>query len=117
LPEALAYVAEQGFFTGYQGGGSESLAQFRTAVRSAASDPNNGMSGIAVTVADVPGGVTLTATNPFTHVNVTVRAVLNGYGFVSVTDSAGRPVQPDGIEVLTSSQLRRTAAQRLGIRR
>jgi hypothetical protein len=117
LPEALAFVAEEGFFAGYPSSGSETVAQFRTGVRSAATDPDNGMSGIAATVADVSGGVTLTATNPFTHANVTVRAVLNGYGWVSITDSAGRPVQPDGITVTTSLQLRRTAAQTLGIRR
>jgi hypothetical protein len=117
LPEALAFVAEEGFFAGYPSSGSETVAQFRTGVRSAATDPDNGMSGIAVTVADVAGGVTLTATNPFTHANVTVRAVLNGYGWVSITDSAGRPVEPDGITVSTSLQLRRTAAQTLGISR
>ena len=115
MPQALAFVAEEGFVTGMPSSGSETLTQFRAAVRTAATDPSNGMAGIAVTVADVPNGVTLTATNPFTHANVTVRAVLDGYGWVSVTDSAGRPVNPDGISVLTELQLGRTAASRLGV--
>jgi hypothetical protein len=115
LPQALAFVAEEGFLTGFPSSGSETLTQFRAAVRTAATNPDNGMSGIAVTVADVPNGVTLTATNPFTHANVTVRAVLDGAGWVSITDSAGRPVQPDGIIVVTELQLGRTAAARLGI--
>jgi hypothetical protein len=115
LPQALAFVAEEGFLTGFPSSGSETLTQFRAAVRTAATNPDNGMSGIAVTVADVPNGVTLTATNPFTHANVTVRAVLDGAGWVSITDSAGRPVQPDGITVVTELQLGRTAAARLGI--
>ena len=113
LPQALAFVAEEGFASGMPSSGSETLTQFRASVRTAATDPENGMAGIAVTVADVPNGVTLTATNPFTHANVTVHAVLNGYGWVAVTDSAGRPVEPDGITLVTELQLGRTAAARL----
>lgn len=115
LPQALAFVAEEGFASGMPSSGSETLTQFRASVRTAATDPENGMAGIAVTVADVPNGVTLTATNPFTHANVTVHAVLNGYGWVAVTDSAGRPVEPDGITLVTELQLGRTAAARFSL--
>lgn len=117
LPEALASVAQGGYIFGLPMTGSETVTQFRAAVRTWVADPNNGMAGIAVTVSDVTNGVTLTARNPFTNVNVTVRAVLDGEGWVSVTDSSGRPVNPEDILLGTPLQLGRTAAARFGVRR
>jgi hypothetical protein len=116
LPQALAFVALQAFISASPSSGTETLTQFRASARAVAVDPDNGMGGIAVTVADVPDGVSLTARNPFTNANVTVHATLDGHGWVSVTDSSGRPVDPDGIVVVTSMQLGRTAADRLGLR-
>ena len=116
LPQALAFVALQGYLSGSSSSGAETLTQFRAAARTAAADPDNGMAGIAVAVADVPNGVSLTARNPFTNANVTVHATLDGHGWVNVTDSAGRPVDPDGIVVVTSMELGRTAAARLRLR-
>jgi hypothetical protein len=94
LPQALAFVAEEGFVSGLPNSGIETVTQFRAAVRVVATDPDNDMGGIAITVVDVSNGVTLTAQNPYTNAIVTVHAVLNKYGWVDVTDSAGRPVQP-----------------------
>jgi hypothetical protein len=101
LPEALAFVAEMGYVSGQPATGTETVTQFRAAVRTVAADPDNNMAGIAVTVADVSNGVTLTAQNPFTNANVTVRAVVDSHGWLSVTDSAGRPVDAYGIVIGT----------------